>query len=269
MAMETVLGMAYAMGRTLVLPPHQKMYLLGKDDSGQRNAFSFEHFFHMERIHDEHVAFDIISMKEFLEIVMKGTFIDPTTGQPMFPPGNRTDWDGSSRGQIDKLNNWLRNNITNSVVLWDPEECLAVFPQSADPADLEEVKRVHADIMDTTGMPQFYDYIGKPNPVNASMKERMKENSAERTNLCIYDKPLQEAKWLHFPVMRSEVSFCRERVDLLVHQSLAFGHVSLNSNTFGFKNIMTGNRISIIGTFLCIFVLPRLETRFVDETIYS
>jgi len=30
MAMETVVVMAFAMGRTLVLPPNQKMYLLGK-----------------------------------------------------------------------------------------------------------------------------------------------------------------------------------------------------------------------------------------------
>ena len=45
--------MAFAMGRTLVLPPHQKMYLLTKGDVGQRNDFSFEHFFHMESIAKE------------------------------------------------------------------------------------------------------------------------------------------------------------------------------------------------------------------------
>lgn len=45
MAMETVLAMAFAMGRTLVLPPHQQMYLLTNKEKGQRSHFSFEHFF--------------------------------------------------------------------------------------------------------------------------------------------------------------------------------------------------------------------------------
>ena len=40
MAMETVMTMAVAMGRTLVLPPEQHMYLLDKGNS-QRKHFSF------------------------------------------------------------------------------------------------------------------------------------------------------------------------------------------------------------------------------------
>jgi hypothetical protein len=207
MAMETVLGMAFAMGRTLVLPPHQEMYLLTKSDSGQRKAFSFEHFFHMERIHEEHMGLDVISMKEFLEIAMRGTFVDPSTGQPVLPPGNRTDWDGTSKREVAKLNDWLRNNITNTVMRWDPEKCLAAFPKSTDPADLEEISRVHSHILETGGMPKFDAYIGKPTPVNASAEERLKENSAERKELCIYDKPLQDARWLHFPMTHHEVSF--------------------------------------------------------------
>ena len=206
MAMETVLGMAFAMGRTLVLPPHQEMYLLTKKDSGQRNAFSFEHFFHMERIHEEHLGLDVISMKEFLEVAMKGVFVNPSTGRPLFPPGNRTDWDGCTRREVDKLNEWLRNNITNTVMRWDPEDCLAAFPKSTNPADVEEMKMVHSDIMTNGGMPNYFAYIGKPTPVNASMGDRLKENSAERTKLCLYDKPLQDARWLHFPMQDEGVS---------------------------------------------------------------
>jgi hypothetical protein len=61
MAMETVLATAFAMGRTLVLPPDYKMYLLSKAKGDQRKHFSFNHFFHMESIADEHVGLDIIT----------------------------------------------------------------------------------------------------------------------------------------------------------------------------------------------------------------
>jgi len=139
-------------------------------------------------------------MKEFLEIVMKGTFVDPISRQPVFPPFNRTDWDGADDNDQNTLKKWLRNNITSTVMLWDPEECLAAFPATADPADMEALKETHKHIMDSGGMPKFQEYIGKPNPVTASAEERLKENSAERKQLCLYDKTLQEAKWVHWPM---------------------------------------------------------------------
>lgn len=40
MSMETVLAMAHAMGRTLVLPPEQGMYLLGKDKGAVSNMYA-------------------------------------------------------------------------------------------------------------------------------------------------------------------------------------------------------------------------------------
>jgi hypothetical protein len=42
--METVLVMAHAMGRTLVLPPQQKMYLLHNVRYFERNAFMISIF---------------------------------------------------------------------------------------------------------------------------------------------------------------------------------------------------------------------------------
>lgn len=139
-------------------------------------------------------------MKEFLEIVMKGTFLDPKTRQPMFPPFNRTDWDGADDKDLRTLKRWLRNNITSTVMLWDPEDCLAAFPTTADPADMEALKETHKHIMESGGMPKFETYIGKPNPVTASAEERLKENSAQRKNLCLYDKQLQDANWVHWPM---------------------------------------------------------------------
>ena len=202
MAMETVLTMAFAMGRTLVLPPHQQMYLLGKKEKGQRNEFSFEHFFHMEEISEEHIGLDIISMKEFLQDhVMPGKFIDPRTKKPMYPPQNKTDWDGSSRKELKVLYEFLRNNITSTVLLWSPEECVAAFPKSTDPKDMDDLKGLTSKIKDSKGkFPDYNKFVDNPFPVDASPEDRLKENWAERKKLCVYDEPLQQSSWIHFPM---------------------------------------------------------------------
>ena len=64
MAMETALDMSHAMGRTLVLPPEQRFYLLNKDSVNNNNGdnatneqqrrrrkteFDFGDFFHLDR----------------------------------------------------------------------------------------------------------------------------------------------------------------------------------------------------------------------------
>uniref|UniRef100_A0A7S4W364 O-fucosyltransferase family protein n=1 Tax=Ditylum brightwellii TaxID=49249 RepID=A0A7S4W364_9STRA len=66
MSMETVLVMAVAMGRTLVLPPDAGMYLLRNKDKDQKSQFSFKDFFHLDMIHSEHKGFHVITMDEFL-----------------------------------------------------------------------------------------------------------------------------------------------------------------------------------------------------------
>lgn len=186
--------MAFAMGRTLVLPPHQKMYLLTKGDAGQRNDFSFEHFFHMESIAKEHVGLDVISMTEFLERCQAGRVMD-AKGKPLYPPHNRTDYDGATKPQIVDLKKWLRK--AGKVVLWNPEQCLAAFPKSNDPHDTEELEAL-SQTMDK--MPKFDTFIGHPTPVDASANDRLKENRAERNKLCLYDSEMQHAPWLHFPM---------------------------------------------------------------------
>ena len=63
MQMETVLVMAAATGRTLVLPPDQPLYLLNKG-KGHDNQHSFADFFPFEEI--KHRV-PVISMKDFME----------------------------------------------------------------------------------------------------------------------------------------------------------------------------------------------------------
>ena len=194
-------ALAFAMGRTLVLPPPQRMYLLEKDKGKQRNRFSFDHFFHMESISNEHAGLEIITMEEFLENeAMTGHLLDHDTGLKTFPPmGNRTNWDGASRQEIRALNHWLRTS-THVVTDWDPETCMAVFPQSTDPKDVEALKQMKISVDESGGFPKFETYIGKPNPVDAPAIERMKENWATRQRLCIYDEHMQTEPVLHFPM---------------------------------------------------------------------
>lgn len=197
MAMETVLALSFAMGRTLVLPPEQPMYLLrksGKDGKEQRNKFSFNHFFHMEAIHNEHPGLDIISMKEFLEVeAMVGNFRSPH-GKVTFPPGNKTDWDGAS--DVENLYKWLRK--ASHVSHWDPDVCPVVFPASSDPRDIEKLNEMRDAI--NKDPPRYKDFVGKPTPVNATTYERLREASGERKELCIYDEKMQAAPFVHTPV---------------------------------------------------------------------
>jgi len=77
MAMESTIGLSIAMGRTLVMPPQKKMYLLGKNNKGQQHHFSFVDFFPIAEIVEDNQAFEVVSMKEYLEEEgMKGKLIN-------------------------------------------------------------------------------------------------------------------------------------------------------------------------------------------------
>jgi len=197
--METVLGMAFAMGRTLVLPPEKEMYLL-KQKKGkhgeQKNTFSFNHFFHMEAIHNEHPGLDIITMEEFLtREALPGNIRSVKTGQVTYPPDNkRVQWDG--RSDINKLFDWLRE--AHLTVNWNPEECIGVFPASADPKDLQDLRQMEKAVLQNP--PRFEDYVGNPVPIDGTPLERLRENWAGRTKACLYDESLQQATFVHFPV---------------------------------------------------------------------
>lgn len=203
MSMETVLAMAFAMGRTLVLPPEQVFYLLGqtKGKKGeQRRNFGFNHFFHMESIHNEHPGLDIISMKDFLgKEALSGKLRDQQ-GNIVFPPMNRTDWNGASRSEVQQLYEFLR--ATGHMAIWTPEKCMAAFPTSPDPQKTQALMDIKKSVEAEGGFPSYEAYVGKPFPVNASPKDRMKENWAGRKDLCLYDQNLQQTQLIHFPTDR-------------------------------------------------------------------
>jgi len=215
MAMETTMTMAVAMGRTLVLPPAQQMYLLGKPKSEhtgkeQRKEFSFADFFHMESIAEEHVGMEVITMKEFLEReALTGNLRDQRTGQVVFPPNNRTDYDGADHDVIaNALEKYLQR--VGMVPPWDPDECVAAFPATSDPKDVQAIRDM---IVGIEQFPIFETFIDNPVPINGSAIDRLKEIRADRTKVCIYDEKWQNVQLIHF----GEGAQGEEGARLLIH----------------------------------------------------
>ena len=206
MAMETVVVLAHAMGRTLVMPPAQGMYLLRKDRGKQNTDFSFADFFHLESLSNEHAGLDIITTEEFLEReAMTGNLRNKTTGEVAFPPGNRTNWNGQD---LKPYKAYMRDVIYTP--LWSPGNCLAAFPASGDTKDITDLHEMLETIkkeghIDTT------KYINNPTPVDGSPIDRMRENLAARNHLCVYDEEMQNEPVLHF------MCYHKMHVRLLTH----------------------------------------------------
>eukprot|EP00980_Cylindrotheca_fusiformis_P004071 scaffold880_cov132-Cylindrotheca_fusiformis.AAC.67 len=201
MSMETILSSALAMGRTLVLPPAQELHMLSSSDDEQKNEFSFNDFFPMESISSEHKGFSIIPMEEYLNLFLEGKLKHPHTGESIFPPGNRTNWDGCNRKELKVLHTWLRESSKRLAVNHD--DCLLSFPRSSDPKAMEELEHIQDEIK-AEGFPKPEEFVGKPTPVDAPPKDRLRENLASRKKLCLYDRELQESTLVHFPLIRGD-----------------------------------------------------------------
>ena len=134
MSMESAVAFAVATGRTLVLPPKMKMYRLWDGGNEEKNVMGFTDFYHFDSVVAEHPALKVITFQEFLEQeAMTGRLIDPATGTPTFPPGNRTDWTGAfwnyeqtKQGAGKPLWEWLRN--ATKQLEWDYEKCVVGLP---------------------------------------------------------------------------------------------------------------------------------------------
>ncbi|EED90839.1 predicted protein [Thalassiosira pseudonana CCMP1335] len=193
MAMETALVMSHAMGRTLVLPPEQRFYLLGKSDQQQKNDFDFGDFFHLDSIAIEHENFNVISSEEFLQRFGKtGKLNNVQTGKPEI-------WDEKQHSSSN-VQSYLRKVGLNPV--WNPTNCIAAFPSTTGPESVAELRLAHKDIFSEANgrkRPSLEEFEGKPVDVDAPMEERMRELMADRDELCVYDERLQKAQVLHFP----------------------------------------------------------------------
>lgn len=152
----------------------------------------------MEKIAEEHVGLEVITMEEFLQREgVTGNLKDRITGEVAFPPSNQTKWDGVGHDELKPLEQYLRQVAI--IPSWDPEICMAAFPTTKDPKDVETLQEIYNEIIAEGGFPPFEDYIDKPTPVDAPAKDRLKENWAGRTGpLCIYDEKLQHAPVISF-----------------------------------------------------------------------
>jgi hypothetical protein len=196
MGMETALVMAHSMGRTLVLPPEQRFYLLGKSDSQQKNTFDFGDFFHLDSISLEHEGLNVITSEEFLHRLGK-------TGQLLNVQTNKPEIWNENNHSPNSVKAYLQKVGVNPK--WDPMECVAAFPATKGPHAIEILKKAHNNIFNNAKgkpLPKLEDFEGNPTPVDANMEERMREALVDRTKLCIYDEQLQTAKVIHFPVQK-------------------------------------------------------------------
>ena len=198
MSLETILIMGISMGRTIVMPPEQPMYLwnkgANKKNKKQKKRFSIHDFYHIKEAIAEHFGVEIISMDEFIALSKKrGLFKNSTSGEIINPPEPSTNWDEAEGWELDQLYTWLGNNgyAWNG---WDSNSCFTFWPNATDTNSTAQ-SRVEK-LVKFKRKPQPADFYNKPRPVNATVRERLAEHLAGRTELCYYNESMQNAQVL-------------------------------------------------------------------------
>lgn len=202
MAMETVLVLAHATGRTLVLPPESKIYLLGNDSGKHKTDFTFNDFFHLDSIASEHDGIDVITMEEFLTKEGMAGNLKDSVGNVRTPPGDRVDWNGESHTELNK---YLRAVGTHPHG-WNPSDCVVGIPVSRDPSDIKALRDTMEKILLEKLPDNEKDYDGKPTPVDGPVVDRLKEMLSGRDKLCVYDQKLQDTLLMHMKVDHNDDS---------------------------------------------------------------
>jgi len=206
MSMEVIVVLAHSTGRTLVLPPKQKLNMLGGKNGGEE-GWTFNDFFHLDLLAKEHEGIDIISTEEYLR-EMTSSAVDGNNLPP--PPQGRINWDGASKEELKLLSAYLRDH---SVIPqgWDPTECVLGMPSTRGQHKLEEL----LDAMETVAKmaPADHEVPWDPPPTTPSVEYRLREILGGRKKLCLYTEKLQEAQVLHIPRDHTDKNYFR----LLTH----------------------------------------------------
>jgi len=209
MSMETATALAHAMGRILVLPPEQGIYLLGRDRRKENNVFTFKKFFPFDAISEEHKAVEVISMEEFLEREAMAGKMKDKKGKVVFPPNDQTVFEGD-REQVKTLWMWLRKVAVASMC--DFSKGPYVFPKTPGPEGAKEAEALYKSMdMEKQNHGLSKKYVGNPTPVDAPATDRLMEMLSFRKEICLYDDQMQNAKVVHF------MGDTRSGARLLVH----------------------------------------------------
>lgn len=196
MSMETATALAHAMGRILVLPFEQNIYLLGNDRKKENNRFTFKKFFPFDLISQEHKAVEVITMEEFLQREVMTGNIRNDDGVSQYPPGNRTNFEGHIRDG-KKFWIWLRSVALASK--WNFSTCPVVFPKVPGKVAADEMEKLYKTMnmkkQNHQTVETFYD---KPTPVDGNVTDRLQEMLSFRKNICLYTDEMQKSKVMHF-----------------------------------------------------------------------
>jgi len=158
----------------------------------------------LDTLHLEHDGLNVITMEEYLNReAMNGMLVNKTSGVAVFPPGNRTKWDGE-----DLMPLWQYLRETTDVRKWRPMNCIAAFPASPDP---KHSKRLRDAFQTAVANDKQGENITYPVPVEAAVVHRFREILAGREELCMYDEEMQASNTVHFMCNH------QERARLLTH----------------------------------------------------
>jgi GDP-fucose protein O-fucosyltransferase len=124
-----------------------------------------------------------------------------------FPPGNRTDWDGTNQEEYDLLRGYLRN--VSVTARWQPGTCLPAFPSSGKHEDIEVLQGL---VLRAKGhQPKTHPETGLFHVDDPDPLSRLQDTLAGRKELCVYNEQLQKEKIVHFQMNH------KEQLRLLVH----------------------------------------------------
>jgi hypothetical protein len=182
MVLEQVIALAYALGRTLVLPPRQGM----RDGT----LLSYDDFFDLRsNLSQKYKGLRIVTMEEFLQYVGLPGYLRNAQGMASLPPWNRVNWD--SAGDIGMLYDYLRT-VGTVPLDWNPQKCIIGYREDQLKKSLNRIyKRT-----DGRKPPSPLDFQGKATPVTAPEVERLREFLAERQQVCTTH---QDSVVLHIP----------------------------------------------------------------------
>jgi hypothetical protein len=196
MGFETVVALAKATGRTLVLTPTMRFAQLEYQHPEGIRSYAYTDFFDISGI-------PFITMEEYLKKVALNGQLRNQKGEVTFPPYNRTNWNGRlgncgnpGVGEADLFFKWLSDS--SLAIKWRRDDCIIPFPSNPE----KNVAPMHAALQTILQekIPvhkRLSTYLGNPIPVNSSMYDRLREMVADRKQLCEYDQQMQEAKSIY------------------------------------------------------------------------